>query len=273
MNVAANPLDHAYGLLRAGRYREGFAALETRRQRETLAPRRTGKPEWAGEPLDGQHIVIWGEQGLGDEIMMARFLRPLRAAGAQVTYVCQKPNMRLLVGCGATWLANRGSVVTPPPFDYWLGALSLPHRLGVTVENLSGAAYLRRPEAQRSGGVGLVWRGNAGFGHDRFRSMPSPDLLAEAFPDGVFMEPEGDMLDSARKLLSLDALVTTDTSWVHLAGALGVPTFVLISDQYPEWRWGAAGDRTPWYDSVTICRQDAPGDWPSAVAKAVAHLR
>ncbi|RAK52765.1 hypothetical protein [Phenylobacterium deserti] len=258
--------------IRAGRYESGFAEFEGRPRRRELR-QRFSKPEWSGDALAGRRLLVWGEQGLGDEIQMARFLPALRRLGAsRITLACSRPNMRLLAGLGAAEVIGDRAKGFAADYDCWVGLLSLPHRLGVTRETLSGAPYLRCRDVRRTGGIGLVWRGNPDFADDRLRSMSSPNLLAAAFPDGEFLQPAGDMLDSAHKLLSLDALVTTDTSWAHLAGALGVRTFVLVSDEYPEWRWGGEGDRTPWYDSITVCRQDAPGDWRSAVHKAARQL-
>ena len=62
-----------------------------------------------------------------------------------------------------------------------------------------------------------------------------------------------------------DAVVTVDTSVAHLAGAMGKPTHLLVA-AVPDFRWLVGRPDTPWYDSVRIHRQDAPGTWTSAVA-------
>jgi hypothetical protein len=51
---------------------------------------------------------------------------------------------------------------------------------------------------------------------------------------------------------------------VHLAGALGVPTWLALR-WIPEWRWGLTGDTTPWYGSVRLFRQHRDGDWAPVV--------
>jgi len=69
-------------------------------------------------------------------------------------------------------------------------------------------------------------------------------------------------------------VVSVDTSVVHLAGAMGKPVFLL--DRYDNcWRWLSGRTDSPWYPSLTIFRQDTPGDWATPmrrIATAVAAL-
>jgi ADP-heptose:LPS heptosyltransferase len=69
-------------------------------------------------------------------------------------------------------------------------------------------------------------------------------------------------------LSHLDRLVTVDTAVAHLAGAMGVPC-ILIAPLNGEWRWGTEGDKTPWYESVTVVRAK---DWGDAVDQVCALL-
>ena len=78
------------------------------------------------------------------------------------------------------------------------------------------------------------------------------------------LDAESDFASTAALVDALDAVVTVDTSIAHLAGALGKPVFVLLPFA-PDWRWGIAGDRTPWYPTMRLFRQPAIGDWESAV--------
>jgi tetratricopeptide (TPR) repeat protein len=70
--------------------------------------------------------------------------------------------------------------------------------------------------------------------------------------------------DTAAVLANCDLLISADSSVVHLAGALGVPTWLALR-WIPEWRWGLTGDTTPWYSSVRLFRQHRDGDWASVV--------
>lgn len=73
-------------------------------------------------------------------------------------------------------------------------------------------------------------------------------------------EPSAAIEELGRGLLKMDGVITIDNTTLHIAGALGVPTFALISVP-AYWQWPAAGSWSRWYDSVQLLRQDAPGHW------------
>lgn len=66
-------------------------------------------------------------------------------------------------------------------------------------------------------------------------------------------------------------MVTVDTSTLHLAGALGVPTLALIPAA-PDFRWGLNRTDTPWYASVELIRQAKAGDWSGVMLQAQQRL-
>lgn len=70
--------------------------------------------------------------------------------------------------------------------------------------------------------------------------------------------------DTANCVAALDGVITCDTAVADLAGSLGVLTFVLLR-HYADWRWGL-DDRTPWYPSLRLVRQSAPGEWNSVIS-------
>ena len=72
-------------------------------------------------------------------------------------------------------------------------------------------------------------------------------------------------LDTAAVLANCDLLISNDSSVVHLAGAMNIPTWIALK-WIPEWRWGLQGSSTPWYESVRLFRQPYKGNW-SAVIK------
>jgi ADP-heptose:LPS heptosyltransferase len=97
----------------------------------------------------------------------------------------------------------------------------------------------------------------------------------DAVPAARAMSPldaNSDFAQTAALIDALDAVVSVDTSIAHLAGALGKPVFVLLP-YAPDWRWGIAGDRTPWYPTARLFRQPAIGDWASVVASVRDALR
>ncbi|MCD7880063.1 MAG: hypothetical protein LUG16_09055, partial [Candidatus Gastranaerophilales bacterium] len=70
--------------------------------------------------------------------------------------------------------------------------------------------------------------------------------------------------DTAAIIKNLDLVITIDSSIVHLAGALGVKTYLLLPNN-PEWRWFKDDDKTIWYDSVKIFKQTKQGHWQSVI--------
>jgi hypothetical protein len=81
-----------------------------------------------------------------------------------------------------------------------------------------------------------------------------------------------DFRDTAAVLAHCDLLISADSGVVHLAGTMGVPTWVALR-WIPEWRWLLNGDRSPWYTSVRLFRQTSDGDWISVVQRIAAELR
>jgi hypothetical protein len=69
-----------------------------------------------------------------------------------------------------------------------------------------------------------------------------------------------DFSDTAGALMNIDLLITNDGSMVHIGGALGIETWVLLS-YMPEWRWGLTSSSSPWYNSVRLFRQKTLDNW------------
>ncbi|MEQ9126406.1 MAG: glycosyltransferase family 9 protein, partial [Alphaproteobacteria bacterium] len=155
------------------------------------------------------------------------------------------------------------------------------------VAALGGARGLR---------VGLAWRGNPQFASDFARSLPGEalapfrdvarcsffSLMAPEHSAAIAAAGHGDWLtdlapvtspfeDLARVVAGLDVVVTICTSVAHLAGAMGKPTFLMLS-RTPDWRWGREGAETPWYPSVRIFRQRRFGRWGDVIADVAAAL-
>jgi hypothetical protein len=83
--------------------------------------------------------------------------------------------------------------------------------------------------------------------------------------------PPVDWLDTARRVQTLDLVVSVDTAVAHLAGGLGVPVWILLPAP-PDPRWGLTGDRTPWYGSARLYRQPREWDWATPVARVARDL-
>lgn len=150
--------------------------------------------------------------------------------------------------------------------------------------------------------VGLVWGGDPRNDQDAARSIPAgqaasllapllglPGLaiaslqhgarapetanLAALRPDLLDLAPSlGDFGETAAILANLDVLIGVETGTTHLACAMGMPSWVMLSRR-PDWRWMLSGQRSPWYDTARLWRQPALGDWNSVVGEMTVALR
>ncbi len=287
--------------LLSGDFATGFEAYEWRKRHPIYGPHfdRLPAPVWRGESLAGRHLLVRAEQGLGDTIMFARFLPALAAQARRVTLACHAPLFPLFahLGIGLCRLDDPA----PADVDCAIDQMSLPHVLRLTPSAIpASGGYLAAPEAEiarfadlapRRGErvFGLVWAGNPGHNNDRRRSLP-PGAISSLFdlPGVHFValqlgarcaDYEIDSLASritdfgatAGILHHLDGLVTVDTSIAHLAGAMGKPCHVLLSASC-DWRWLLGRTDTPWYDSITLHRQEHLGDWSGPVRSVFAAL-
>jgi Tfp pilus assembly protein PilF len=85
-------------------------------------------------------------------------------------------------------------------------------------------------------------------------------------------DPLKDLDGFAAQIAALDLIISVDNSTVHMAGALGVPVWVLLSF-VPNWRWMLGRKDSPWYPSARLFRQRAPGDWTPVITEVSHELR
>lgn len=284
-NHGPTRMQRAYSTLMRGPSADGWAYLESR----PLPVPRTSAGSWHGEALVGQSILVTAEQGIGDQFQFLRFVKRLPAAGAgRVVVECHPHLVDLLRGNGFDVVARGGA----PETDLHVPLLSLPHRLGLG-DKVDGDSvpYLRSidapapllPAPDRRPRIGLVWAGNPAFPGRVLRDL-DPSLLPELLSidhvqwislqqgeAGVVGLPSLHRLPAlsswaatALILSQLDALVTTDTGIAHLAGAMNVPTRLMLQ-KVPDWRWGTAGSSSSWYPGMQLVRQVRPGDWSGVI--------
>lgn len=287
--------------LARGYYPEGFRLAEVRYRLPNIArilsPALLSRPLWQGEPLTGKRLLIHGEQGLGDIIMMARYLPMFAGSGAEVLVDCREAAHTLLAynfpDCEIISRETKKPITTE--FDFWTGMASLPFHFKTTNDSVPArAGYLSIPAEQgdywrgrvagmvsgRAPRIGLAWSGNPNHRYDRRRSIPfgiiAPFIREKSDIDFFMLQTSSpgihpqnlrnlseEMLtlaDTAALIGEMDLIITVDTSIVHIAGALGKATWLLLPQRY-EWRWELEGEGNNWYDSVKVLRQPAHGDW------------
>lgn len=307
-NVAAK-LDRAYTLLAAGDFAAGFKALEARFEsdrRPVLVP---GLGLWNGAPLGEQTLLVRAEGSLEDMLQFCRFLPAVKqrngSSSARLVLECPRSLVRLLQGLsGVDEVAAFDSCTSAPSLQSPL--LSLPRILGFAPQGLPGpipyltapadAGFaLPRPKGARLA-LGIVWaeqpegigQGAKGPGLAPFFDlMQRPDVAVFALQRGAaggdldriggrgMLQDLGarlpDLADLARLIEQLDLVVTSDPATAQLAGALGRPVWLALP-QVADWRWALADDTTPWYPSMGLFRQPAPGDWSAVFAEIAGAL-
>jgi len=267
-------------LLAEGRYAEGLTLYEARSEIAGAPSPRPALPfaEWRGGPVAGKRLLVWPEQGFGDKIGWSRFIRALQAAGAHVSVLAEPGLVRLFQQNFTAPIISASGAVELPDVDGWVFYGSLPLRLGVRLETLSGRPYLSAPPRRIPGvSIGVVTRGDPRHRNDANRSLP--DWAADALlglPGAARLHPGDlgvrDFWDTAQVIAGLDLVITVDTAVAHLAGALGRPVWVLIPAQGTDWRWMRDRTDSPWYASARLFRQPAPGDWESVLTQVRAAL-
>lgn len=294
-------------------YAEGFRLMEARyrmpEQDRFINASMLPKPRWEQQPLSGKRLLVHGEQGLGDMLMMARYLPMLHAQGAELVVDTRAEAVSLLEHNFPYCRFIVGNLQTPitEPFDYWTGIMSLPYHFQSTADSVPAVAgYLQVPGEQAAYWrarvqalpgfprlrVGIAWSGNPGHRADKRRSMPFALMcaLVRKHPDVRFFSlqtqvPQGrpaNLIDLADELLTvadtaaviadMDLVISVDTSAIHLAGALGQAAWLLLPYRY-EWRWGLDGAANAWYSSVHVERQTQSGDWPGLMDVVNAALQ
>jgi Tfp pilus assembly protein PilF len=180
--------DLAFALLMQGDFARGFEEHEWRWRLADFPSRNFPAPLWEGQDLAGRTLLVHAEQGAGDAIQFVRLVSLLAARGAQVVLECARSLAPLFASVpGVAAVVCKGDPL--PPFDFYVPLLSLPHRLGLTLESIPAhTSYLRPPPERpapplppaRPGAgpfkAGLAWQGNPRHKNDRQRSL-APELL------------------------------------------------------------------------------------------------
>lgn len=280
----------------------GWPDYERRRPKPADREMPPVAPDWLGENLAGKSLLVSDATGLGDAIQFIRYLPLAAQRGARISFLGNRRLFRLFEPLASS-IEFLSSLPAGRHFDFHCKLLSLPGLFDTRMDTIPAAIpYLRaEPErvskwAARIGDhgyrVGISWKGNPSRTIDAGRSVPLAEFAAigrvpgvrlislqkrygleqlQSMPDGMRVELPGDdlddgedaFIDSAALMQHLDLVISSDTSTLHVAGALGRPAFLALKF-VPEWRWFLDRDDTPWYPSVRLFRQPRRDDWRSA---------
>jgi tetratricopeptide (TPR) repeat protein len=284
-------------LIAEGRWKDGFNRYRHRFNAPGFPTRPTlNYPIWRGEPLVGKTILLYTEQGFGDEIMSYRFAWPMKQQRRARVIVSVRPPMYRLARESLGFADAVILQYDEPPWkpDYMAALLDVPAFVDIDPAEIPlGDNYLmakhtgvnlKWPEGLK---VGLCWASgkrdlqpsvadvakqkSLTFKHLAPLARPGVTLVClqqthndkEALAELGVKDPMPgvtDFADTAWWISQLDLVITVDTAVAHLAGAMGVPVWNLVRFD-ALWPWGKATSDTPWYDSMTIFRQPKPFDW------------
>lgn len=286
-------------LLLNGNFEEGLALYESRKKIQKVHNKYPDNLLWDGKKsLKNRVLLIYSEQGLGDTIQFCRYIKLLADFGANIIF--EIPNnlyglLKDLEGVNKFLIKEKKN---DEKYDFHCPLLSLPYLLKTNLKNIpKKIPYLfaennriikwKNYLGDKDFKIGICWQGKSGA-VDIGRSFPvslfeiinkiknirlislqkgegveqlknlSSNIKIETIND--FDSGKDSFLDTAAIMKCLDLVITSDTSVAHLAGALGVKTFLLL--QYiPDWRWFLLKKDSPWYPNHIIFRQKKSGDW------------
>ena len=272
----------AWSLLRKGDWLNAWPLYEAGRYMRSWAPP-PGLTVWDGTGISGKRLLVMSEGGYGDTFMFSRWLPNLHGSGVDVTLYVWDKQIPLLQTSpeldGIKFLPMSGEIDTRE-YDYVTSVMSLPALMQATPDTLPPSITFPVEPLPRNGTrrLGICWSAEE-FGVPRkTRSLPAQrvevlsGIEAEWFslvPGQAltWMEPcRGNWLDDARLIKSLDTVISCDTSVLHLAGCLGVPTIGILP-VYSAWTWLSERSDTPWYHGVTLVRGKKPDQWEESIAE------
>jgi len=277
-----------------------------------LGVRTFRQPVWNGD-LEPERLLIHAEQGLGDTLQFCRYLPlidrrhriVLEVDAPLVSLMRQLPGVEAVVARGGPLPDfDAHCPIMSLPFVFGTTLQTIPNQTPyLWADPVKVAGWAKRLEPAKGLRVGLVWAGGArpdqpGLAPvNRRRSMNlatlaplaqatgvsfvslqkgPPALEAHAPPPGMalfdFAGDLHDFTDTAALVETLDLVISVDTAVAHLAAAMGKPVWLL--NRFDTcWRWLMNRDDSPWYPTVRLFRQPAPGDWDSVTTDVAAALQ
>jgi len=297
-----NRSNESYCNLSAMNYVDGLQFLKESWDRGTKSTalgwhkRNYKLPAWTGDDLKGRSILLTCEQGLGDGIIMLRYLPMLAKMNPTKIFVAlAKPLHRLFEGHPNVYAVVERTGKQPPA-DVEVCSFDLPLYFKATSETIPAPVALNPPKSSERRAqkivapyndkfkVGVLWTGNPRFPENHLRSFPVQRFLRLAdipnlqmfslykgdMPPALLKSPgktqvldvsnsDKDLSDSAAFMEELDLIITIDSAVAHLAGSTQTPVWCILK-HLPFWYY-ADGKHTPWYPKMRLLTQERPGGW------------
>lgn len=334
-NHAQAHWNRSLAFLETGDYLQGWPEYDwgltakVRVDRNYTSAKMPPLPVWKGEK--DAHVVIYGEQGIGDEILFASMIPDLMRDTKSIVFECHRKLHKLFANSFptidiyptredemVTWpIITKNGIDTPRyPFTHKLALGSLGRFYRNSLSDFPGTPYLSpTPAAELHWNeelaklpagpkIGISWIGGHKKTRIEVRSIELESLLPilkaghengaqfislqytpqedevlafekkhgihiHQFPDAVYSSIYD---DKAGLVANLDLVITVCTSVVHLAGSMGVPTWVMTPSR-PAWRYRLDLDTVPWYARTVLFRQaENTPDWLPVISEVATNL-
>ena len=269
--------------LHNGDLQAGHVLLDRGREEGAFGnPVPSNRPLWKGEPGT---VLINMEGGLGDQIKSLRFAFDVERKGNKVVLACSAELAPMFAESFATVEHSAAGGVF---HDYYLPSMSAVIPLGHTYDTIDGSPYIEATANTIPGRVGVRWSGNPMFEHEQHRKFPA-DLLFDAVferdcvslqrDEGADLKPDwmrqadvSDWATTRKSISECELVITSCTSVAHLAGAMGVEVWIIVPI-LPYYLWALPGNKSPYYDSAILFRQEKYGDWTGPFKKIKEQLK
>lgn len=311
-NYAEAHRNRAMLWLSLGDFEKGWPEYEWRWHCRGKSPAAYRQPLWTGEDIAGRTILLHTEQGHGDTFQFIRYTALVKQRGARVLVLGPPALKNLLERTPGVDQFLSAETTLPEfdvhaplmslPAILGTTLETIPAQIPYLHPKPERVAHWEFMLGRTPGfKVGVAWQGNPRYGMDRLRSFRLAKLQPLADIEGVRLislqkgtgteqleqlnglfsveqlggpgeDALGDFDETAAILLNLDLVVSPDMVYAHLAGGLGVRTFVVLPS-VAEWRWLSDGDKSPWYPTSRLFRQPAPGDWDAVFQRLATVLR
>jgi len=259
--------------LRQGELLDGHRLLDWGRHIDIFGNKHIGssKPIWRNHQKGT--ILFNLEGGFGDQLCSYRFAYALKELGNRVVIACSPELAELFT---PDFVVVQGKSALDVYHDYWLPSMSAIVALEYEYEDLKGTPYIERTADPIPGRIGVRWSGNPTFEHEQHRFFPA-DLMfdavkgyncvslqrdkdAELKPDWMLETDLSDWKSTQKSISECELVITSCTSVAHLAAAIGVETWIVVP-VLSYYLWALPGEKSPYYDGVTLFRQEMYGNW------------
>lgn len=301
----------AQTLLSCGNFAEGWQELDWQFYPRIMSAHALRDYIDKHHDLTGKTVVIREDWSCGDTFQFLRFIKQLKTYNPRIIFAGRDRNkyLRTIIQM-QPYIDEYVEPNTPlPAHDFITSSIGLPMVLHTTVATIPTKPYIHIPSnhierwnnvlPHDTFNIGICWYGDPCHGADKFiplsilaqlADMPHVQLYSLQLYNGLeqiqtlkhperihqfdatFDKTHGAFIDTAALMHHLDLIITVDTSLAHLAGAQGLPVW-LILNELPDYRWNLAPTTSPWYPSMRIFKKGAHESWQHVLNKIQKELQ